>query len=592
LAWQFQIRYFPGAAGSSSSAGKKGKGEGPSAAAGGGGAGGVSGSYQSVMMGGGAAAQPGAVSKAKLRTEADLSPTEGKLILVEYCEERPLLQLGKGMAFKIVNYYRGDKSRCPVSRGGGDRPARRKRPGVETSGDGSGEGGRKGSAGRRGRGSGGLARLEGPRETSVLDWVGELPKRKPKDRAEKEAIDILPEGVTEILHPKGKVAMEVTLEGGCVNLSIVSLSHHRAAVHGPFIGEVEEGTTLTGLISNLFVAPMFRHEPEQTDFLMILTPPGGAARPGHREAMGVVLRDLPSSVFTVGQTEPRTRVYAPNTNGEKNFVGPFISYQIAKALTRSELREGHGLRFDEIQDRVLPNLDIAANALRQRLKQVAVYDKNTQIWTTKAIGYEDYPGVDALGKSISPESVAAFETATAATRRLADLGIHQLCTGSHIVASVGVTMVYLVGQVNAARELARKSKKLLELSRTNRSITAEQIKLYEKAAAELDAIFKVQRQKYEIAQFIYEELQLTPWHLTGEFIDVHKKGEGTGEFMLRWQIKMRHLTSVCRPSPAFIALCQECLSSQDWAIRVAPERASASCERWKSQRKRSDRTKR
>jgi hypothetical protein len=278
---------------------------------------------------------------------------------------------------------------------------------------------------------------------------------------------------------------------------------------------------------------MFRHEPEQTDFLMILTPPGGAARPGHREAMGVVLRDMPSSVYTVGQTEPRTRVYAPNSNGEKNFVGPFVSYQIAKAISRSEHRDGHGLRFDEIQDRVLPNLDIAANALRQRLKHVAVYDKNTQIWTTKAVGHEDYPGVDALGKSISPESVAAFETATAATRRLADLGIHQLCTGSHTVASVGVTMVYLAGQVNAARELARKSKKLLDLSQTNRSITPEQIKFYEKAAAELDAMFKVQRQKYEIAEFIYEELQLTPWHLTGEFIDVHKKGEGTGELRFR-----------------------------------------------------------
>jgi hypothetical protein len=214
-------------------------------------------------------------------------------------------------------------------------------------------------------------------------------------------------------------------------------------------------------------------------------------------------------------------------------VGPFISYQIAKALKMSEAREGHGLRFDELQDRVLPNLDIAANALRQRLKQVAVYDKNTQIWTTKAIGYEEYPGVEALGKSISPESVAAFETATAATRRLADLGIHQLCTGSHTVASVGVAMVYLAGQVNAARELARKAKKLLELSRSNRNITPELSNFYEKSAAELDAVFKVQRQKYDTAQFIYEELQLTPWHLTGEFIEVHKKGEGTGE-LLRW----------------------------------------------------------
>jgi hypothetical protein len=190
LSWQFQIRYSPA---------KKAEGGGPAGAPGGGGASGggmVSGSYQSVMMGG---AHPGAVSKVRLRTEADLSPTEGQLILVEYCEERPLLQLGKGMAFKIVNYYRGDKSRCPVSKGGGDRPARRKRPG-ESDGN---------MGGHKAASRGDLTRFDGPKETTVMDWVGELPKRKSKDRAEKEAIDILPEGVTEILHPKGTTAEEI-----------------------------------------------------------------------------------------------------------------------------------------------------------------------------------------------------------------------------------------------------------------------------------------------------------------------------------------------------------------------------------------------
>lgn len=477
LAWQFQIRYAPTS--------KKTETAGTASA-----------SYQSIMMGG----QPGALAKAKIRTEADLSPTEGQLILVEYSEERPPIQLSKGMASKIVNYYRGDKARCPVSAGGGDRPARRKRVGDK--GKGAGKGGKDGAQTKIER----PPRLEGPnRETSVMDWVGKLPKKSQKDRSEKEAIDILPEGVTEILHPK---------------------------VHGPFFGRVEEGTTVTGLVSNLFVAPMFRHEPESTDFLMILTPPTGAARPGQRDSMGVVLRDLPSSVFTVGQTEPRRRVYAPNTQGEKNFVGPFVSYQIARALTRSEAREGHGLRFDELQDRVLPNLELASNALRQRLKQVAVYDKNTQIWTTKAIGYEDYPGVDALGKSISPEGVAAFETASAASRRLADLGIHQLFAGSHTVASVGIIMVYLAGQLNAMRELSRKTKKMVELSRSNKSIPAAQVPFYEKAAAHLDSAFKMLRQKHEIAQFIYEELQLTPWQLTGDFIDTHKKGEGSGMMKL------------------------------------------------------------
>jgi hypothetical protein len=91
--------------------GKSGAGGGTGAAGGDGAV--TSSSYQAIMTG----THPGAVSKAKLRTETDLSPTEGKLVLLEYCEERPPIQLTKGMASKIINYYRGDKSRCPVSAG-------------------------------------------------------------------------------------------------------------------------------------------------------------------------------------------------------------------------------------------------------------------------------------------------------------------------------------------------------------------------------------------------------------------------------------------------------------------------------------------
>jgi hypothetical protein len=485
LIWQFCIRHVL----------TNKKGSAPAASASGETA--NSSSYQAMMMG----THAGAVSKAKLRTEADLSPTEGNLILIEYAEERPPIQMTKGTASKIVTYYRGDKSRCPVSAGGGDRPTRRKRAGAEaTKAEKKVEESNKPEK---------PPRLVGPNhalETTITDWVGKPPKKTREDRSsEKTSINIAPEGVTEILHPK---------------------------VHGPFIGEIDDGQAVTGLITNLFVAPIFRHEPESTDFLMILGRNSGASIPGRHETLSVVLRELPSSIFAVGQTEPRTRVYAPNTQGEKSFVGPFVSYQIAKALARTEAREGHGLRFDEIHDRVLPNLGLAGNALRQRLKHVAIYDKNTQIWTTKSIGYEDYPGVDALGKQIASEGVAAYEVAAAATRRLRDFGIHQLFSGSHAVSSVGVTMIYLAGQVNATKELARKVKKLGEVSKSNKGISAVQIRYYEDAAAVLDTMSKALRQRHEVAKFIYEELQLAPWHMTGEFIDVHKKGEGTGMMKL------------------------------------------------------------
>ena len=64
--------------------------------------------------------------QSKIRNESDLSPTVGDLVVLEYSEERPPLMLTKGMTCRIVNYYRGDRSRCPVSAGGGDRPLRKR----------------------------------------------------------------------------------------------------------------------------------------------------------------------------------------------------------------------------------------------------------------------------------------------------------------------------------------------------------------------------------------------------------------------------------------------------------------------------------
>ncbi len=480
LRWQFCIRH------SSSSADKQKKPEANNAS-----------SYQAMMMG----TYAGAISKTKLRTEADLTATEGKLVLLEYCEERPPLQLTKAMASKIITYYRGDKSKCPVSAGGGDRPTRRKR---QTGNEAS-------LTAEKKAGVDGKNKLEKPPrlfgtdvETTITDWVGKAPKRSKDDRKnEKENYNILPEGVTEILHQKA---------------------------HGPFIGEIEDGQAVTGLISNLFVAPLFKQEPESTDFLMILGRNSGASIAGRSESLSVVLRDLPSSVFTVGQTEPRTRVYAPNTQGIKNFTGPFLSYQIAKVLTRAEMKEGHGLDFEELGNRTFPKL--GNNGMRQRIKHVALYDKNTQIWSTKKIGFEDYPGVDALGKQLAPEGVVAWEVAEAAEQRMNDVGIYTLCSGSHATLSVGVTMFYLAGQMNAAREIARKVKKLGEMSKSNKAVKSLQAQFYEHAASELELMSKSLRQRHDVSKFIYEELQLAPWHITGELTDVHIKGDGSGMMKL------------------------------------------------------------
>ena len=155
-----------------------------------------------------------------------------------------------------------------------------------------------------------------------------------------------------------------------------------------------------------------------------------------------------------------------------------------------------------------------------------------QIWSAKKINQDDYPGVDVLGKQLAPEGVVAWEVADAAKQRMEDLGINTLYQGSHATLSVGVTMFYLAGQMNAAKEISRKMKKLGEMSKSNRTMKPLQKEYYEEAARELILYSKSLQQRHDVAKFIYEELQIAPWNITGELIDVHIKGDGSGMMKL------------------------------------------------------------
>lgn len=233
-------------------------------------------------------------------------------MVFEYMEERPPLIMSKGMTCRIVNYYRGDRSRCPISAGGGDRPLRKRHGDKAASAKGDTLTGPSDRAERP-------PRLVGPNQytiKNVSDLIGIVrsEEKKSKEAAALDAvkktkenvIDMLPEGVTEVIHQK---------------------------VHGPFLGEVEEGTTQSGLICNLFAAPIFRHDSKPNDFLMILGQlqdgdRSGAKPSSDKDSLGVMLRPFPPNIYCVGQTEPRVKVFAPNTNDERKVsldCSPYVS---------------------------------------------------------------------------------------------------------------------------------------------------------------------------------------------------------------------------------------------------------------------------
>lgn len=476
MPWQFQVQNFP-----NTNILTKRKG-------GGGADGSLISSYQNNITNN----MPGTLSQSKIRNGADLSPTEGELIIVEYSEEKPPIQLTKGMASRIVNYYRGDRSKCPISAGGGDRPLRKKKHGNQS------EDINVASAGNS-------RKIERPprliRNTSdnVTDLIGKIPNTKRSDdhlgHGKEPKVTMLPEGATEILHAKD---------------------------HGPFIGQIKDGDTQSGLISNLFAAPIFRHEPRSTDFLLTLGKIPSKEEGGGSLRLPVVIRPMPDTMFAVGQTEPKTKVHAPDSSGERSFFQSFSVFQIAKGLQRKQ----NGLRFEDIKDGLFPYAGVIPNQLRLRIKKVAIYDKNTQIWTLKDLGFEDFPGVETLGREFSPEGVAANWTARAATLRLQDLGINHIYRTANGTANVAAAMTYLNGQIRAARQRWRMYGKVKNHSKYKNN------KIFVEAEAKLEAAWKALKRKGELANFIHEELQLAPWQSTSDFIEVHKEGKGSGMMKL------------------------------------------------------------
>ena len=269
---------------------------------------------------------------------------------------------------------------------------------------------------------------------------------------------------------------------------------------------------------------------------------GASKRQGIADRLSVVLRPLPSSMYVVGQVEPRERglVHAPQTSGEKEFLKHFVCYHVAKHLTYFERHEGRGLNFNEIVS-MWAGSGIQNTSLRQRIKIVAEYDSNTQIWESRHItddgDYPDsYPGVEALGRKIAPEGIVCYEIACAATRRLQDLGINTLYVGTGAtVQSVSLAIAYIAGKakVDDARKQARRMSQALEAAKAPKSkVPSFKITMYEKAYKKLDDLYKELKRKNEVAQFIFEELCFAPWHLTFEFVDVHKHAHGPGQLEL------------------------------------------------------------
>jgi transcription initiation factor TFIID subunit 1 len=230
----------------------------------------------------------------------------------------------------------------------------------------------------------------------------------------------------------------------------------------PFLGNIPPGVTVSSIENNLYKAPMFRHTPRETDFMLI--------RSGNK----YFIREIPAA-YTVGQMQPLMEVPAPNSRETDQFLKNRLQAYIYRTF-RQQLQEKKEpcIKIVDVA-RAFPGQSDAA--VRGRLKACATFRRGGDdpgSWVMK----EDFPlpSEEQLRALVTPEDVCKHESMLAGAQRLRDIGIERL----HEVKSE-----------------------------------------YQAAIQSVPPDHRLKR----AVKLIEEELQLTPWNLTKNFINaMHGRG--------------------------------------------------------------------
>ncbi|CAJ0632744.1 3181_t:CDS:2 [Entrophospora sp. SA101] len=164
----------------------------------------------------------------------------------------------------------------------------------------------------------------------------------------------------------------------------------------PFMnfGNVERGQVITTLYNNLFRAPLFRHDPKDSDFLVLRTT--------FKNKSKYYIREI-KNIFVVGQTFPMQEVPSPPSRKAKATIAARIQ---ATALRLMKRNRYHIVTHDQLLKR-FP--DYKEDTIRSRMKEVAELvrkkgtDNNIQIWKLKPS--RGVPSEKEIRKILSPEMI-------------------------------------------------------------------------------------------------------------------------------------------------------------------------------------------
>ncbi|KAK9459036.1 uncharacterized protein V1516DRAFT_680762 [Lipomyces oligophaga] len=175
-------------------------------------------------------------------------------------------------------------------------------------------------------------------------------------------------------------------------------------------GSVDKGEIVPTYYNRLVRAPIFRHETNETDFLMVRGTGGG-------EGQKYFLRSIPH-LFCVGQTFPVTEIPSPRsrrvTTASKNRLKMIVYRVLSKADKERILVKGISSHFPDQND--MQN--------RQRLKEFMEYQRagdDQGFWKIKPT--DTLPNEDGIRSMVSCEEITLLETMQVGQQFLEDQGL-------------------------------------------------------------------------------------------------------------------------------------------------------------------------
>ncbi len=280
----------------------------------------------------------------------------------------------------------------------------------------------------------------------------------------------------------------------------------------PFLGDIPLGSAQQSITNELFRSPLFHHQPRRTDFLMVGST--SAEKGGHRSSSrnaaashsdkSVVyyfsIREI-EWLYLSGQTEPCKAVYIPGMPKTKQMLSIFLAFLAGRVF--EGVIGGAGVDLYKARDS-WKNLGIIRDRdLRRAVKEIAAQHNSNSWFCRRDVDIHSY--VERAAARFTPEDVCAYKSMLSALRKLREAGIREFFTAGSLTNA----LVLLKARQDSLQSLVSEIKR--------RCVKGNSSPL-EKLKGVLEVQLRALRGIRNIAQYINEEVLLTPWNKTGSFL--------------------------------------------------------------------------